>query len=198
MAKADKSAAPAATDATAETEPPKKSKKMLFIIIGLVVLLVMGGMAAFLLLGNEETAKTEDKAAEHAKEAVSYVELGTFTANLIREEGDRYLQVAIALKLTKPDIEEKIKSSRPEILHRVNMLLQSKRPSDLATVEGRDLLAQEIKEQIEYVIGLRKVAPVIGNTSPEAVQGESAPSQTGLVKIRSDLAEVLFTSFIIQ
>ncbi|MBI3223025.1 MAG: flagellar basal body-associated FliL family protein [Nitrosomonadales bacterium] len=124
--------------------------------------------------------------------------MGTFTANLIREEGDRYLQVAIALKLTKSDIEEKIKASRPEIMHRVNMLLQSKRPSDLATVEGRESLAQEIKEQIEYVIGLRKVAPVIGSAAPETVQGESAPSQTGPVKIRSDLAEVLFTSFIIQ
>lgn len=194
MSKTEK---PAATE-TIEA-PPKKSKKMLFIIIALVVVLIGGGVVAFLLLTPAHPAKPEEAAAaEHGKETATYVELGTFTANLIREEGDRYLQVGISLKLTKADLEEKVKASKPEIMHRVNMLLQSKRPSELSTIQGKEILAQEIKEQIEYVMGFRKVAPVIGGTQAESIQGESAPARTAPLKIRSDLAEVLFTSFIIQ
>lgn len=194
MAKTEK---PAEVEAT---EAPKKSKKMLFIIIALVLVLVAGGITAFLLLGHDESAKPEDKAAaeEHTSGTVVYVELGTFTANLVQEEGDRYLQTAISLKLTKSELEDKVKTSRPEIMHRINMLLQSKRPSDLSSVAGRETLAEEIKGQVEYVLGFRKVAPVIGSAQLESVEGESAPAKTQQPKIRSDVSEVLFTSFIIQ
>jgi len=75
---------------------------------------------------------------------VVYVELVLYR-NLIQEEGDRYLQTAISLKLAKSDLEDKVKTSRPEIMHRINMLLQSKRPSDLSSVAGRETLAEEIK-----------------------------------------------------
>lgn len=196
MAKTEKPAEAAATESTA---PAKKSKKMLFIIIALVLLLIIGGVVAFLLLVHNEEAKPKEEAAaaEHTQETAVYVELGTFTANLIREDGDRYLQTAISLKLSKSGLEEKVKSSRPEIMHRINMLLQSKTQSALATTEGRELLAQEIKGQVEYVLGFRKVAPVIGNAA-ESVQGESAPAKTETPKIKSDVSEVLFTSFIIQ
>lgn len=199
MAEAKKSDATAEPDAAA---PPKKSKKMLIIIVAVVTVLIGVGVLAFMLLQHdpaEGDAKPDEAAAEeHSKAVATYVELGTFTANLVHEEGDRYLQVAISLKLTKAELEEKIKLSKPEIMHRVNMLLQSKRPSELSTVEGREILAEEIKGQIEYVMGFRRVAPVIGATQPEDVQGESAPAKTQQPKIRSDLSEVLFTSFIIQ
>lgn len=199
MSKDAKSAAakPAAAGA-ADAPPPKKSKKML-IIIAAVVLLIGGGAAAFLLLQppahpakKDAAAEAEKAAAEaHAKHPPKFVEIGTFTANLVREEGDRFLQISISLKVIKPELEEKIKASSPEILHRVNMVLQSKRPSDLATIEGKDKLAQQIKGQVEYVLGLRKNAPSI-SSEPAGTQSAETPD------IKSDIAEVLFTSFIIQ
>lgn len=198
MAKAEKTAAAEETEATTA---PKKSKKMLFIIIAVVVVLIGGGVLAFLLLQHdpaEKDAKPEAVAEEHTQETATYVELGTFTANLVQEAGDRYLQTAISLKIATPKLEEKIKASRPEIMHRINMLLQSKRPSDLASVEGRETLAKEIKGQVEYVLGFRKVAPVISGEPTESIEGASAPAKTEERKIKSDLDEVLFTSFIIQ
>ncbi|TAN48059.1 MAG: flagellar basal body protein FliL [Methylococcaceae bacterium] len=177
---------------------PKKGKKKLIIIITAVVLLVGGGAAAFLLLNPAEptshdeaaTAKAEEEA--RAKNPPKFVDLGTFTANLVREDGDRFLQIAISLKITKPELEEKIKASSPEILHHVNMVLQSKRPSDINTFEGKQELAEQIKGQVEYVLGMRKAPPAI---HPEQAAGAAPP---GARKIRSDIAEVLFTSFIIQ
>lgn len=175
--------------------PPKKSKKKLIIILVILVLALGGGAAAFFLLtpahppGLEGLDKPEHEAPVD-KPAI-YVELGTFTANLVHEEGDRYLQTAISLKITNPELTEKIKAANPEILHRVNMLLQSKRPSELASYEGKQKLADQIKAQVEYVLGLRKGAPII---SEEQNGGEPVAVHV----IRTDVAEVLFTSFIIQ
>ncbi|HXU92921.1 MAG TPA: flagellar basal body-associated FliL family protein [Gallionella sp.] len=203
MSKAAKPAAP-------QEEAPKKGKKMLIIIIAAVVLLIGGGAAAFLLLkpAHPPTGEAGEVAAHIEEAPPKFVELGTFTANLMHEDGDRYLQVAISLKVTRPELEEKIKANNPEILHRVNMVLQSKRPSELATFEGKDKLAQQIKAQVEYVLGLRKVAPAIATAEAPVAEGASevpapapvvaptsAPAET---KAIGGIADVLFTSFIIQ
>ncbi len=212
--------AAAATDAA----PPAKSKKMLIIIIAAVLLAGGGGAAFFLMKPAPAPAhaavEEEEEAPAHAVPA-KYVELGTFTANLLHEEGDRYLQVAISLKLTKPELDEKIKASSPEIMHRINMLLQSKSPSELASLKGKQRLAEDIKAQVEFVLGIRKTepkpspAPVMAakNETPAdahdeghaalKVEDEHAATQEEHTeeapkKNKGGVAEVLFTSFIIQ
>lgn len=203
---------PAAKPEASGDQPPK-SKKMLIIIIALVVLLAGGGAAAFFLMkphpdkhkaadAEAVAADGEEEDADEGKPKVppKFVEIGTFTANLIHEEGDRYLQVAISLKLSKPELEEKVKEANPEILHRINMLLQSKRPSELATVEGKEKLAADIKAQVEYVMGLRKSAPALHTSQPVA-EGEAPVAQApkeAEKPSKKGIAEVLFTSFIIQ
>ncbi|MDD2913810.1 MAG: flagellar basal body-associated FliL family protein [Gallionella sp.] len=184
-------------------EPPKKGRTKLIIIIAVVAVLVIGaGVAAFFLMGQSheltpaekaEAEKVEEKADEEAsaKNPPKYVDLGTFTANLVREESDQYLQVAISLKLTRPELEERVKNSSPEIMHRVNMLLQSKRPSELITYEDKKRLAGQIKEQVEYVLHMRKIEPVISSDPLEAPPTETKGGKSGIT-------EVLFTSFIIQ
>ena len=188
-----KPAKPAEPSAATDEKPPK-SKKMLIIIIAVAVLLVGGGAAAFFFLkaGHHDKPGEATEATDDAKAAPKYVEIGTFTANLVQEEGDRYVQVAISLKLSNPELEEKIKANNPEILHKINMLLQSKRPSELSTIKGKERLANQIKTQIEYVVGLRKTAPVI-QIAPEGEQS-TAPE----LPAKKGIAEVLFTSFIIQ
>ena len=198
--KPEKQEKPAEDEAT-DASPKKGRKKLIIIIIAVAVLVIGGGIAAFLLIKPSQDAATAegkaatekaDKAEEEAlaKNPAKYVDLGTFTANLVREDGDQYLQVAITLKLVRPELEEKVKSSSPEIMHRINMLLQSKRSSELVTYEDKMRLGRQIKEQVEYVLRLRKTAPVISSDRSEEVPTE-------VVK-RSGVAEVLFTSFIIQ
>lgn len=194
-----KTAKPAASQAT-DAPPPKKSKKKLIIVIVLMLLLIGGGAAAFLLMKPSPPANP-DEAEAVAEEAIpdvpsTYVQLGTFTANLIHEEGDRYLQVAIELKITKPELTEKIKTTNPEILHRINMLLQSKRPSELASFDGKQKLAEQIKGQVEYVLGLRKTAPAITDSEAPSDGTQAAPAETQVSK--RGITDVLFTSFIIQ
>lgn len=194
-------AKPAAAAKKAQEEPvaqPKKSKKKLILIIAAAVLLIGGGVVAFLLLkpapvskhGGAAATETAEPDEKHSEAAPKFVDLGQFTANLMHEEDDRIVQVTISLKISKPELEEKIKEAKPEILHRVNMLLQSKRPSDLATLAGKEKLAQQIKAQSEYVLGLRKSAPSLG------IEQAASAVDPGVVK--NGISEVLFTSFIIQ
>lgn len=182
--------------------PPKKSNKKIIIIASVVaVLLIGGGTTAFFLKKPGHAAKPDETVAAAEEKAPglppTYVQLGTFTANLVHEEGDRYLQVSIELKVAKPELKETIKAASPEILHHVNMLLQSKRPSELVSFSGKQKLAEQIKAQVEYVLGFRKTPIAITDSEGgAATKAQSAPTETPDMK--SDIAEVLFTSFIIQ
>jgi len=206
----------------AETgDQPPKSKKMLIIIIAVVVLLAGGGGGAYFFMNKADHAPKKDHAAaaedapaeddyeeedSHEKVPPKFVELGTFTGKLVDESADRYLQVSISVKLSKPDLEEKIKARNPEIMHKINMLLQSKRPAELGTVVGKEDLASELKAQVEYVLGLRRNAPDI-HTSPlhsAADEGDHADTHDSRdrrhdeERSRRGVEEILFTSFIIQ
>ncbi len=180
-----------------ETElAPKKSKKKLIIIVVVIVTLVAAGVVAALLLlkpahkrdGDTEEVATEQHAEEH-KAPPKYVELGTYTTNLAPDEGDRFVQAEISFKISKPELEESIKATKPELQHRINMLLQSSLPSELSTTEGKNRLAEQIKEQAQEVLGLR---PTVAAT------GDEHSAATKKIKIEDGLDEVLFTSFLIQ
>jgi flagellar basal body-associated protein FliL len=78
------------------------------------------------------------------------------------------------------------------------MLLQSKRASELSTVEGKEVLARQIKENIEFVMGLRKSAPAIQTSQPASREEGKSEHSAESSSARKGIAEVLFTSFIIQ
>lgn len=199
MAKGTKPGTKPEAQEAATAAPAQKSNKKLIIIIGaLVLLLAVGAVAALLLLKPAhppEEANTDGEGKHNGEQTETvaippkFVDLGTFTTNLAPEEGDRFVQVVISLKISRPELEEQINASKPEILHRVNMMLQSKMPSELVTVEGKAKLAEQIKVQIQQILGLRKTAPAIGSVQMDA------PDDS---KVKGGLDEVLFTSFLIQ
>lgn len=168
--------------------PPKKSKKLLIIIIAAVLVLVLvGGGAAFFLLkkgsdhgAEDEVAVEKESAKKKGKEAIPvYIPMEPFTVNLVPETGDQYLQVTINVEAEDAAVAEKLKIHMPKLRNRIMLILSSKKPSELAPREGKEQLAEEIKESINGVIG-----------GGEAAKGKKAPDDP--------IKEVLFTSFIIQ
>ncbi|MBK7355547.1 flagellar basal body-associated FliL family protein [Propionivibrio sp.] len=170
----------------AAVAPPKKSKKLLIIIIVAVVLvLILGGGAAFLVLkarsthdgeGGEaaaETAKSGKKKGE--KEVVPvYVALDAFTVNLVPENGDQFLQLMISVEVEDAHVGEKLKMYTPKLRNNVMLLLSGKKAAELMTKEGKETLANEVRDLMNGVL------------EPGANKGEGP------------VREVLFTSFIIQ
>lgn len=173
------------------TPPPAKGGKMKLIVIILVLLLAGGGAAAYFLMKPGQDHGKKEKVADNIPP--KYVALGTFTANLMRDDDtDRYLQVAISIKVSKPGLEEAIKARDPEILSRVNMLLSSQHPSVLYTIAGKVKLAHDIKSQIETILGIHTVsAPIVAAASGSTAMAPAVADNSGI-------DEVLFTSFIIQ
>ena len=177
MAKAE--AKPAADGEQA----PKKKGKLLIIIIAAVVLLgAIGGGALFMLkssshddeeeVASETAAKPKKKSGKEAQPV--YVALETFTVNLMPDQGEQYLQVAISIELDDAAAGEKIKVYMPKLRNTVMLLLSSKKGSDLVTTEGKEGLALEIRQQMNTVL------------EPNS-KAKDTP-----------VKEVLFTSFIIQ
>jgi flagellar FliL protein len=168
---------------------PKKSKKLLIIIIAVVLLvLIAGGAAAFFMLkkssdpaeGEEVAVEKESAKKKGGKEVVPvYIPMEPFTVNLVPETGDQYLQVTINVEAEDAAVGEKLKIHMPKLRNKIMLILSSKKPSELAPREGKEQLAEEIKESINTVIG-----------PSEPVKGKQAAEDP--------IKEVLFTSFIIQ
>lgn len=161
---------------------PKKSKKLLIIIVAaLVLVLVLGGAAAFFVLkarsahdgeGGEGAAEVKKKSE---KEAIPvYVALDAFTVNLIPENGDQFLQLMISVEVADSHIGERLKTYTPKLRNNVMLLLSGKKASELMTREGKETLANEVRDLMNGVL------------EPGASKGEGP------------VREVLFTSFIIQ
>lgn len=178
-----------------EQPAPKKSKKLLIIILAAVLVLVIGGGgAAFLLLkGGDEEHGDDEEAVETTKSKKKdkkdhdahpvFVNLDPFTVNLIPETGDQYLQVALSVEFEDPAAEVNMKTHMPKIRNDVTLLLSGKKASELLPKEGKQKLAEELKEAINDVLAPPK----------KGKKGKGDHEEEGLLA-----KDVLFTSFIIQ
>ena len=82
------------------------------------------------------------------------------------------------MKVEDAKAEEELKQYMPEIRNNILRLLSSKTPAKLSTTEGKDVLANEIRDSVN------------GVANPGAKKGEKGPS--------GPVGSVLFSSFIIQ
>jgi len=196
----------AAKEETNQEAAPAKSGKGKLLVILLIVLIVLllaaVGLLGFLLLkkkggsdGHDEPKAAESHAPAPAAPAPAapppvvidpgkppvFVALDPIVVNLAPGEGERYLQVAIVLRIADQKFDAALKQFMPEIQHRVNLLLSSKLPSELATAKGREVLAMDIRDTINEVLGYPP------RPRDQQQLGPSGPVQA-----------VLFRSFIIQ
>ncbi len=199
--------AAATPDEAGADAPKKKGNRMLVIVIALLVVVILGGAAAFFMMGGshaedgedgEEVVAEEDHeaAAKEAKKAKLkkkkdaeakglppvFVELDPFTVNLQPETAvDQYLQVKATLRVDEQPAADNLKAYMPEIRHRVLMLLSGKKASELATTEGREQLAEDIKHAVNAIVG-------------EVPRNRKGEPEEPIGPVES----VLFTSFIVQ
>jgi flagellar FliL protein len=112
----------------------------------------------------------------------------------------------------EPEYEDKIKAVLPEIRSKLNLLLSSKRPSELATVAGKKKLAIEIATEANSVLGIHNTpepvaAPAVSGVAASPAEGASAAvpaepvaesAEHPAAAEKKGIVDVLFTSFIIQ
>lgn len=149
----------------------KKSKKGLIIIILIAIIAIgagAGGAWYFMKMSGGEEAELEKPKTKPTK----FMELDIFTVNLQPEDNSQYLQVGLTVKVRETEVVQEITKQMPDIRNRILMLLSSKKATDIAGIQGKQLLSQQIVEEIK----------------------QSLDSED----LQEDVREVLFTSFVIQ
>ncbi|MXS83420.1 flagellar basal body-associated protein FliL [Nitrosomonas oligotropha] len=149
----------------------KKSKKGLIIIILIATIAIgagAGGTWYFMKMSGGEEAEPEKPKAKPTK----FMELDIFTVNLQPEDNSQYLQVGLTVKVRETEVVQEITKQMPDIRNRILMLLSSKKATDIAGIQGKQLLSQQIVEEIKQSLGSED--------------------------LQEDVREVLFTSFVIQ
>lgn len=103
--------------------------------------------------------------AEAKKKSIDYgrmVQLDQFTVNLSAPGSAtaKYVRVNISLEVPTDDAESEVTSKMPQVRNAIIDLFNSKRPSDLATAEGRDYLKEEIRNALNGFLVNGKVKGV--------------------------------------
>ena len=184
-----KSAAPE----TAAATPPKSKKMLIFIVIGVAVLALVATGALLLLKKNKSTSEEGTDDEEPAKVEVDkkhppvFVPMDAFTVNLQPENGEQYLQIVLSMQIADAKAGEEIKTYTPEIRHRILMLLSGKKASEIATTEGREALAKQIRDQANSALGFEPKATKKKKSEDDDGEASSGP-----------VIAVYFTSFIVQ
>jgi flagellar FliL protein len=178
-------AAPAAGPATPANgekpqEPEKpKSKKMLFIIIGVVVL-IAGAVGGYMYMQSTAEAKKIQEAEAKRPENILkkqlmerkenappiYIPLEEMIVNLPGRGGEHYLQTKIVLRTNDSATEGKIKNFMPVIRDKIITVLSSRQMQELATVEGKVMMAREIALVINSIISPQLTAIYILQQQP--------------------------------
>jgi flagellar FliL protein len=182
-----------ADDTAAAAKPKGKGKKLILIVVTAVAVIAIGAGAALFLLGGQGGDEHKEAKAKPNK-APLFVNLEPFTVNLQPENGEQYLQVVATLKIADKDVGEQIKVYMPELRHRILLLLSGKKASEIATPEGREALAEEIRSDSNRILDPSAGKPVktVATSKPIGKVATKATAEDGPV------TGVLFTSFIVQ
>lgn len=135
-----------------DEEQPSEKKGKLPLLIGLLVVLIVAGGAGWYFFSKKSGAAEEPVKVSKPKPPV-FVPLDPFTVNLAASSQDeQYLQVAATLKVLDQSSADTLKQYMPEMRHRILTLLASKTPAQIASGEGRERLAEEMRQTANNVI----------------------------------------------
>lgn len=187
MAKDDKKNKPDAEDepSAAEAQPASSvwsSKKKLALIVGGIVFLLLaisvpavfmvfkkgGGEKAPHDAANDEQAwggipveaeglHDRDEIHEDEEALGAIFPLDTFVVNL---QGDRFLRSQIQIEFVQRDVPKRFYPRLVQTRDALVMLLTSKKPEDINTPQGKEMLKSEIKDLLNEILRKQEVKNV--------------------------------------
>ncbi len=220
---------------SSDEAPKPKGKGKLLIIIGIVVVIAaaVGGYiymqhkAEAHRIAEEEAKRPENilkKQLMERKENAPpiYIPLEEMVVNLPGRGGEHYLQTKIVLRTNDSSTEGKIKDFMPVIRDKIITVLSSRQMQELATVEGKVMMAREIALVINSIIApqltaiyvlqqqpgtadmqnLERIGAVPKETSSgQKITGEAARAAAefwNVTEMDLPVQAVLFSSFVMQ
>lgn len=107
--------------------------------------------------GHGDSHGGSKKSAEHSD--LKTLPLDQFTVNLLTPGGiqQKFIRINLALGVPTADVEGEIQAKMPQVKNSIIDILNSKRPADLSTVEGREFLKGEIQNTINAILNSGKL-----------------------------------------
>ena len=150
-------------DSETEDTGEKTGKKKLLIIAAAGALCLIIAAALFFFMKDDSTPPEEGELGEQGEliegaEGVDgveeelteapppiFIKIGPITVNLISDDlGQHLLYTSLTLKVDSEETQEIINTHMPEVVSRLLLLLSSKTGEELATMDGKTVLAEEI------------------------------------------------------
>lgn len=124
----------------------------MFLVIAVMLVVTVGLAAGFFMVWGKlsdmnsvaNAGVNPDAAQNQTAQLGPLFTLDTFIVNLADVERNRYLRVSMDLELTKPTDTDKINERLSQIRDRILMILPSKTFEEIASVEGKTALRDEI------------------------------------------------------
>ena len=167
-------------------EPPRKSNKTLLIAVALIVV-IGGGVGGYLYLDHAAKVKKEHEEEANRPENILkrqlterkenappiYIPMEEMIVNLPGRGGEHYLQTKIVLRTADSGTVSKIKQFEPVIRDKILTVLSSRQMQELATVEGKTMMAREIALVINSIIAPQITAIYVLQQQPNTADKQN-------------------------
>ncbi|MGD8991742.1 MAG: flagellar basal body-associated FliL family protein [Desulfobacterales bacterium] len=128
------------------------SNKIMFLLIAVMLVLTVGLAAGFFMMWGKlsdmnsaaNAAVTTEAEQSQTAQLGTLFSLETFIVNLADVERSRYLRVTMDLELAESADTDKLNDRLPQVRDRILMILPSKTFEEIASVEGKTALRDEI------------------------------------------------------
>ena len=142
MSKTATATATAIPAAPAAPGKKPKSSRLKWILIAALPLLAAGSAGGWYYLQHGDAAAPGE--AKQPERPPQFMNLDSFTVNLAEEGGDHYLQIGVVYQVEDSKVVDNMKLYMPVVRDRILRLLSAKRPSDIASPEGKRKLIDEL------------------------------------------------------
>ncbi|MDH6149781.1 MULTISPECIES: flagellar basal body-associated protein FliL [Paraburkholderia] len=165
----------ATTTAPQQAAPASPGPMKRIILIVLIALIAAGaaGAGVWFFLSKRAPVAVSAEAAPVQSAVPLFFPLESMTVNLQSDDGQQhFLRIGLTLKLGDAVTQQALTDHMPEVRSRILLALSNKHPEELAPLEGKRALAEELKALI--------TEPIDKGAAPIRVQ------------------DVLFTEFVVQ
>jgi flagellar FliL protein len=165
----------ATTTAPQQAAPASPGPLKRIILIALIAIIAAGaaGAGVWFFMSKRAPAAASGEAAPPPSAAPLFFPLESMTVNLQSDDGQQhFLRIGLTLKLGDARTQQELTDHMPEVRSHILLALSNKHPDELAPLEGKRALANELKTLIEQ------------------------PSDKGAAPI--SVQDVLFTEFVVQ
>lgn len=139
-----------------EGEEKKSSKKIIIIAAAVFLLLIGGGGGYFFMMGDAEPTEgeeTEEAVEEQEIKEVFYFDLKKpLIVNFPKGSAARLIQVSVSLSVEGEEALDALKKHQPMIRNNLLMTISAKDPKELAQVEGKQLLRDDMLKEITAIM----------------------------------------------